>query len=358
MNLKFRLKRFFQNLRMKETETDRKLQENTTTNRTITVDTRNENTDVNSCIVYINNYISLTNLFHDNKTRKIIERDFSEIKILVDSTINKTFLDSLNLFSKINHEHVTRDYKRCSYVQTEFLSSSYLVSPSNYEDKIYVLISGSIGKFCNFLDYYFCNYANMKSVIIGKIISNIQQISMKYDHFSDINKKYNLNLHGQEYNAIYPPKNEVLSELLESKRELDKEPRGKILEICSIKDIYKANKFDKEYDYILHQFEKLYTFTEEIIFINNQNNSVLFRTNMIKLSRMKRDIEEGYFAETLINHGANPYQFILQMYDELKDMISENSFTYYKNDEDEMDEDNSSSQTKSMYDLIDEIIQE
>lgn len=200
MKIKYRIKRFIENLRTKETEQDKKLQKNTEQNREVTITRESGNYyEYNAFLVYVNNYQKIVNLFGDNNVRKQVEREASEIKIIIESTFDKHFLDSLSFFHKINMQNIEKSSK----VQTNFVKTSFLFSPSEDEEKVYMLISGSIGEYINLFDHFYFRYANERNRIIKSIIDIFDtQIPVVLGQFDEISERYHLNMKGINYTDI------------------------------------------------------------------------------------------------------------------------------------------------------------
>ena len=203
MKIKYRIKRFFKNLKIKETEQDKKLQKNTEQNREVTIIKESGNYyDYNAFLVYKNSYQKIVNLFADNELRKRIEREASEIKIIIESTIDKHFLDSLSFFHKINMQYIEKSSK----LQTNFVKTSFLFSPSENEEKVYLLISGSIGDYINLFDHFYFRYANERNKIIKSLIDIFNtQIPVIQGQFDELCEKYHLNMKGVPYEYITVP---------------------------------------------------------------------------------------------------------------------------------------------------------
>lgn len=350
--IKYRISRFIKNIKTKETKEDKKLQNNQEENREVIV-TRETGSyyDYNAFLVYVNSYEKIVNLYGDNYMREIIERDISEIKILIESTIDKHFLDSLNFFHKINNQNI--DPK--SFIQTSFVKTSFLFSPSGNEEKAYILISGSIGNYIDLFDRYYFRYANERNKIIKSILDIFDsQIPVVRDRYTELNEKYNLNMRGLRYGDTVVSNMELLDN-----RSLRNINGCVLLDI----DIYNKSILVENMDNSIKKILNIF-FEDEIS--KNEFNMVCFfretenkekeipkpiKINMFKLSYLIDNFDEKF--DNLDHFYTYNKYALVNIKKQASSLIGSNyqSITYHNDiDSGEM------SEQLSMYDLIDEII--
>lgn len=350
MNIKskivFRFKRLKSKIQKKETQEDKKLQKNREENREVKVINSNSNYyEYNAFLVYANNYEKIVSLYDIEKDRKYVERNISEIKILIESTIDKHFLDSLNFFHTINNQSIDR----MLFIQTSFVKTSFLFSPSEDEEKVYLLISGSIGDYIKLFDHYYNNYSNERNKIIKSLIDILNyQIPVVRDQYEELNIKYNLNMKGLEYGETVVNDNELIENASKLRNEgfaiydIDFYQKSVLIEsldnkIKKILDLFIKDEISKG------EFNIVYFVKEE------EDYSPCIRKNsMFKLSYLitPLDNSDHIFSEYKTNILTKIKQQVCSM------MKTSQTITYsnFKGDN------AISSEQLSMYDLVDEII--
>lgn len=354
MKIRYRFKRFLRNLKkVKDTEQDKKLKNNQLENREIIVTKESGNYyDYNTFLVYVNNYQKIVNLYGNNTMRQIVERKASEIKILIESTIDKHFLDSLNFFHQINNQNIDPE----STIQTNFVKTSFLFSPPEDEEKVYVLISGSIGDFINLFDHYYFRYSNERNKIIKSLIDILDtQIPVTCNQYEELCEKYNLKMRGINYTDRQLSNGDLLDD---RSLKLINEPT--LLDINVISNSILKTELDKKIVRILDRFFEEESSKKEIglvcFFPENegkyQNQTGIYKINLFKLSYLIDNFDEK-FDNTDHFLTYNKYALVKIQKQALSLLgTSIQTITYCNDDPDKNNE------QISMYDLVDEIIKE
>lgn len=350
-----RLKRKIQDITTRESQQDKKLQKNTEENKEVIITREESNYVYESFLVYVNNYEEIMRLTPFNDERKIIERDVSDIKILIMSSIDTHFLDSLKFFQQINHSKLALYCEQTGeIVQTEFVKTSSLFSPSNEEENlIYVLLSGSIGDYVGIINYFHKYHAGKRNKIISSIIQILDQLPLSYYDYRDLNRKYGLDLKGVKRGEKQVSEGDLHGQHIKENTPIsEKEPDSFLIDVDLISYSLQLKDFDKRIKNILHRFllEELETGEYNIIFYNSSVTfeedctSRIQKVNMIKLSYM--------IDYSKSNELVNQLKVIKREVENLADSDF-HLFTYEQN---YLVDDDENSEQINMYDLIDEII--
>ena len=327
-----------------ETDNDKKLKNNNIDNTEIRF---TGITETDSGIVYIKNVDNLLKIGKTDIHKENIERELSCVKILIESTVTKYFLDSLDFFNKINHEDIE-----------EILSNMFLFDTDN-NPKIYLLISGSIGDYIKFIYNYMQNHGDTNNLIVGVIMKHMQEIPLHYNHYEVINKEYNLHLGYKEFNNYeenqveYEPEfNSNLAKVLSGTIKSDSSII--LLGTTMLKDGYNQDLVPKSWNKILELFirKELELKKFNLIFYMNalSEQDVIIEhfhvypicDKLHTVSFSKLFYQRGRFSDYNI-------QLIQSIQKNNADFLKENTFTYFNNSEDETD-------SLTMLDLVDEII--
>lgn len=342
------IKNLFKRKKEKDSEEDKILKNNTIDNTELKM---TGVTETDSCIVYINNIDGLLSITKKEEGKELLERNFSCIKILIESTFTQFFLDSLDFFNKINHENIK-----------EFLDILFLFdTESKQEVKVYLLISGSISDYIWFIDNYENNYGDRNDLIVGIILKQMQEIPMHYNHYEFINDKYDLNLEYKKFN------NYQINQLSSFKTDLAKITSGTVNEdfLAVLDTTMLRNGYDKElipesFHRILDLFIKKEIDQKKfniLFYCKNRNVKNILERELLEYSTC--DIYNIEFSKLFYQcdkFSEGELSIILKSIQENNiDFLKEHSFTYKKNVQDE-DVNDESNQPLNMLDMVDEII--
>lgn len=331
---------------IQDTEFDEKLKNNKIDNTELNM---TGITEVDSCIVYMNNFSGFSELGKTQEQKEIMERELSCVKILIESTLTKYFLDSLDFFIKVNHEN-TKD----------FLDYLLTLDTETKQTRIYLLISGSIGDYIDFIGNYETHYGDRNNLIVGIILKHMQEIPLHYNQYKDINDIYDLHLGYSEFNNFQikqtPQSKAALAKILSGTA------RGDYMVILDTTML--MNGYDKEYvPESWHRILDLFIKKEidlkhfhVFFYCDSQIEKTMIKNNFLVTSVCDSNIYSINFSELFYLRS-----FFLEQNQELIDSIQmknneflkEHSFEYQRKQDSDEDE---SITPLNMIDMVDEII--
>lgn len=336
-----------------DNDIDKKLQNDDHDNNIVInmKDSKESDNEIESFIVYVNHYKDLIKYGSYNEDEnKIIERELSCFKILIRTTLTLNFLNSLDFFSKINHQK-----KSTFEILEDYLDWTYIIDPdmTNYM-KICIMVSGSIQDYIDFIDNYQQFYANENNSVVGVILREMKKFPIAYEQFDWLMETYNLDLKHNFDVQGYIPKRDVE---LENRLSLIKnEPYNYeylIIEPTTFDNGYDDSYVPESYDDIIKLLWKKELDNKKfncIIYTNNvnyrvQKNIPYFIKSFSKLYYFSSSLEDSLI------------QSVIQLQEKHARILNE--FTY-KFRTSNMDSDNESDKNdmthRSMLDMIDEII--
>ncbi|MDD3122029.1 MAG: hypothetical protein PHC62_00770 [Candidatus Izemoplasmatales bacterium] len=361
-----------------KTETDRELENNDIRNKKISIGSIA--TELDSQIVYYNQFNQLITLETNREMRSLIERELSCMKILIESNTTTQFLDSLDFFQKINNEC------RNATKEIRYLYDLFLFESENDSDpvKIYFLISGSVGDYIAFLEQYMKHYANKNDLIVGIIMKHLRDLPAQHPHFQLLNETYDLDIaseiyYGDDDHELFPSESidpqfqTVMSKLKSSTVGKDR------LEIIQTTTLKNDLDFDmpKRYRRILDLFIKkeLEHKKFNVIFYycpsDEEHDVFLNGLQLESIGTTCSDSIEGRVVPYIyqIDFSKLYYQLfrlpdtLAQIFraiqDQNSDKLKQNSFIYYKNEEESEDDSTKQESTPlNILDLVDEIIED
>ena len=144
-----------------------------------------ENTEINSVVIYYNAYKEIIKFGKSNEERLEMENNLSEIKIMIYGDLCRSMIDSLDFFHQLNHRF---DEKNTIHY---FLKKFIYISKEN---KVYVMVSGSIKDFKDLLERYCVHFIDKDDVIVKCIIEQLNYIPVLKNQYKTLRERYNLNL--------------------------------------------------------------------------------------------------------------------------------------------------------------------
>lgn len=314
-------------------------------------DSKESDNEIESFIVYVNHYKDLIKYGSYNEDEsKIIERELSCFKILIRTTLTLNFLNSLDFFSKINHQK-----KSTFEILEDYLDWTYIIDPDMTNDmKICIMVSGSIQDYIDFIDNYQQFYANENNSVVGVILREMKKFPIAYEQFDWLMETYNLDLKHNFDVQGYTPKRDIE---IENKLSLIRnEPYN--YEYL----IIEPTTFDNGYDdsYVPESYDNIIKLLWKKELDNKKFNCIIYTDNVNY--RVQKSIP--YFIKSF----SKLYYFSSGLEDSLIQSVIQlqekharilNEFTY-KFRTSNMDSDNESDKNdmthRSMLDMIDEII--
>lgn len=336
-----------------DNDIDKKLQNDDHDNNIVInmKDSKESDNEIESFIVYVNHYKDLIKYGSYNEDEnKIIERELSCFKILIRTTLTLNFLNSLDFFSKINHQK-----KSTFEILEDYLDWTYIIDPDMTNDmKICIMVSGSIQDYIDFIDNYQQFYANENNSVVGVILREMKKFPIAYEQFDWLMETYNLDLKHNFDVQGYTPKRDIE---IENKLSLIRnEPYNYeylIIEPTTFDNGYDDSYVPESYDNIIKLLWKKELDNKKfncIIYTNNvnyrvQKNIPYFIKSFSKLYYFSSSLEDSLI------------QSVIQLQEKHARILNE--FTY-KFRTSNMDSDNESDKNdmthRSMLDMIDEII--
>lgn len=332
---------------------DQKLQNNQNDNNIVInmKDSKESDNEIESFIVYVNHYKDLIKYGSYNEDEnKIIERELSCFKILIRSTLTLNFLNSLDFFSKINHQK-----KSTFEILEDYLDWTYIIDPDMSSDmKICIMVSGSIQDYIDFIDNYQQNYANENSVVVGAILREMKKFPIAYEQFDWLMETYNLDLKHNFDVQGYTPKRDVE---VENKLSLIRNEPYKYEYL-----IIEPTTFDNGYDdsYVPESYNNIIKLLWKKELDNKKFNCIIYTDN--KTNRVQRNIP--YFIKSF----SKLYYFssgledslilsVIQLQEKHARILNEFTYKFHTSDIDSENESDENDMThRSMLDMIDEII--
>lgn len=332
---------------------DQKLQNNQNDNNIVInmKDSKESDNEIESFIVYVNHYKDLIKYGSYNEDEnKIIERELSCFKILIRTTLTLNFLNSLDFFSKINHQK-----KSTFEILEDYLDWTYIIDPDMTNDiKICIMVSGSIQDYIDFIDNYQQFYANENNSVVGVILREMKKFPIAYEQFDWLIETYNLDLKHNFDVQGYTPKRD--SEL-EKKLSLIKNEPDKYDFM-----IIEPTTFDNGYDdsYVPESFDDIIKLLWKKELDNKKFNCIVYTDS--NNNRVQRNIP--YFIKSFSKLYYFPSKFedslnqsVIQLQEEHARILNEFTYRYHINNLDSDSESNDNDMVhRSMLDMVDEII--
>ena len=336
-----------------DNDIDKKLQNDDHDNNIVInmKDSKESDNEIESFIVYVNHYKDLIKYGSYNEDEsKIIERELSCFKILIRTTLTLNFLNSLDFFSKINHQK-----KSTFEILEDYLDWTYIIDPDMTNDmKICIMVSGSIQDYIDFIDNYQQFYANENNSVVGVILREMKKFPIAYEQFDCLMETYNLDLKHNFDVQGYTPKRDIE---IENKLSLIKNEPDKYEYL-----IIEPTTFDNGYDdsYVPESYGNIIKLLWKKELDNKKFNCIIYTDNVNY--RVQKNIP--YFIKSF----SKLYYFSSSLEDSLIQSVIQlqekharilNEFTY-KFRTSNIDSDNESDENdmthRSMLDMIDEII--
>ncbi len=301
--MKNRIFNFFFKKIKKDSEEDKKLKNNKINNTPIIIN-NNESSqdDISSCVVFVNNYLDLEEMSSNEYFRLSIERNMSEIKILIKCPNSQWAYENINLFGLTNSESKKEN--------PIFLNILKLVD----NGAIYVLLSGSIGDYIDYLINYMIYHQDDNNFIVSLIISELKNIVIN-EKLIDPLKKMGIRIEVSS-EQIYPSSFKLLHTSI--KQEV-KDKGYSIPQILSLSERAESNFVPKMYENILRKFAEL-----ENKYMNHKK-VILYITNPDSVGLEKQNSICGFYkisVSTLLHilKLNNENKNSMKLYDELHEL--------------------------------------
>lgn len=336
-----------------DNDIDKKLQNDDHDNNIVInmKDSKESDNEIESFIVYVNHYKDLIKYGSYNEDEsKIIERELSCFKILIRTTLTLNFLNSLDFFSKINHQK-----KSTFEILEDYLDWTYIIDPDMTNDmKICIMVSGSIQDYIDFIDNYQQFYANENNSVVGVILREMKKFPIAYEQFDWLMETYNLDLKHNFDVQGYTPKRDIE---IENKLSLIRnEPYN--YEYL----IIEPTTFDNGYDdsYVPESFDDIIKLLWKKELDNKKFNCIIYTDN--KNYRVQRNIP--YFIKSFsklyyFSSGLEDslIQSVIQLQEKHARILNEFTYKFHTSNIDSDNESDENDMThRSMLDMIDEII--
>lgn len=336
-----------------DNDIDKKLQNDDHDNNIVInmKDSKESNNEIESFILYVNHYKDLIKYGSYNEDEnKIIERELSCFKILIRTTLTLNFLNSLDFFSKINHQK-----KSTFEILEDYLDWTYIIDPDMTNDmKICIMVSGSIQDYIDFIDNYQQFYANENNSVVGVILREMKKFPIAYEQFDWLMETYNLDLKHNFDVQGYTPKRDIE---IENKLSLIKnEPYNYeylIIEPTTFDNGYDDSYVPESYDNIIKLLWKKELDNKKfncIIYTDNvnyrvQKNIPYFIKSFSKLYYFSSGLEDSLI------------QSVIQLQEKHARILNEFTYKFHTSNIDSNNESDENDMThRSMLDMIDEII--
>lgn len=336
-----------------DNDIDKKLQNDNHDNNIVInmKDSKESNNEIESFIVYVNHYKDLIKYGSYNEDEsKIIERELSCFKILIRTTLTLNFLNSLDFFSKINHQK-----KSTFEILEDYLDWTYIIDPDMTNDiKICIMVSGSIQDYIDFIDNYQQFYANENNSVVGVILREMKKFPIAYEQFDWLMETYNLDLKHNFDVQGYIPKRDVE---LENRLSLIKNEPDKYEYL-----IIEPTTFDNGYDdsYVPESYDNIIKLLWKKELDNKKFNCIIYTDNVNY--RVQRNIpyfiksfsKLYYFSSSLED---SLIQSVIQLQEKHARILNEFTYKFHTSNMDSYNESDENDMThRSMLDMIDEII--
>lgn len=336
-----------------DNDIDKKLQNDDHDNNIVInmKDSKESNNEIESFIVYVNHYKDLIKYGSYNEDEnKIIERELSCFKILIRTTLTLNFLNSLDFFSKINHQK-----KSTFEILEDYLDWTYIIDPDMTNDmKICIMVSGSIQDYIDFIDNYQQFYANENNSVVGVILREMKKFPIAYEQFDWLMETYNLDLKHNFDVQGYTPKRDIE---IENKLSLIRnEPYN--YEYL----IIEPTTFDNGYDdsYVPESFDNIIKLLWKKELDNKKFNCIIYTNNTnYKVQKnipyfIKSFSKLYYFSSSLED---SLIQSVIQLQEKHARILNEFTYKFHTSNIDSDNESDENDMThRSMLDMIDEII--
>jgi len=338
--------------KVSETEMDKKLQNNEEYNTTIIEVKDSIDNEIESFIAYVNNYKDLMKYGNfDEDNNYLIERELSCIKIILRSSLNITFLNSLDFFQKINH------LKKSSRMYLEdYLDWQYIIDPDMSKGtKICMMISGSIQDYIDFINNYQMEYAIENNIVVGVILREMKKFPIVYDQFASLVDEYNLDLkHNFDVQGYEPKRDMKMEKILAN---ISNNPKD-ILDNM----IVEATTFDNGYDdsYVPESFREIIKLLWKKELDSKKFNCIIYNPNLNRINKKRIPYEIKSFSKLFYftDHSLQEefWNSIQSLQNEHDQILNDFKFSYHNSNIDSNDETDNDMNHQSMLDMIDEMI--